>query len=196
MIGLKIRDFLPEADLLAYVDAIVRVYNLEGRRDNKYKARIKILVHEKGAEAMREAVEAEFAKGPKGLALPAADVERIRAYFAPPALSARVGRSEAVAARRATTRASPPSSTPTSRRTGAGLRHRDDLAEADRRHPGRRHGRADGRHRRSRRALFARRDARVARAEPRLRRTSRSTICRRSTTRSTAPGSRRRTPAS
>ena len=101
MIGFKIRDFLPETDLLAYVDAIVRVYNLEGRRDNKYKARIKILVHEKGAEPMREAVEAEFAKGPKGLALPIGDVERIRAYFAPPAHAARPAHSEAVAARRA-----------------------------------------------------------------------------------------------
>ncbi len=104
MLGHKIRDFLPEADLLAYVDAIVRVYNLEGRRDNKYKARIKILVHEKGVEPMREAVEAEFAKGPKGLTLPADDVARIRAYFAPPALPARPAQSEAVAARRATDR--------------------------------------------------------------------------------------------
>jgi sulfite reductase (NADPH) hemoprotein beta-component len=61
MVGHKIRDFLPVKDLLAYTQAIVRVYNLEGRRDNKYKARIKILVHEKGFEPMREAVEAEFA---------------------------------------------------------------------------------------------------------------------------------------
>ena len=102
MIGHRIRDFLPEADLLAYVDAIVRVYNLEGRRDNKYKARIKILVHEKGVETMREAVEAEFAKGPKGLTLPADDVARIRAYFAPPAHAARPAASEAVAQRRET----------------------------------------------------------------------------------------------
>jgi sulfite reductase (NADPH) hemoprotein beta-component len=102
MLGFKIRDFLPEADLLAYADAIVRVYNLEGRRDNKYKARIKILVHEKGAEAMREAVEAEFAKGPKGLALPAADVERIRAYFAAPPLAEKPARSDPVETRRAT----------------------------------------------------------------------------------------------
>ncbi len=65
IVATKIRDFLPEAELLAYTDAIVRVYNLEGRRDNKYKARIKILVHEKGAAAMREAVEAEFAKSPE-----------------------------------------------------------------------------------------------------------------------------------
>ncbi len=102
MIGHRIRDFLPEADLLAYVDAIVRVYNLEGRRDNKYKARIKILVHEKGAEPMREAVEAEFAKGPKGLTLPADDVARIRAYFAPPAHEKRAATSEVVAQRRET----------------------------------------------------------------------------------------------
>ena len=101
MIGFKIRDFLPETDLLAYVDAIVRVYNLEGRRDNKYKARIKILVHEKGAEPMREAVEAEFAKGPKGLTLPADDVERIRAYFASPAHDIRPVRSGVVEARSA-----------------------------------------------------------------------------------------------
>ena len=101
MIGHKLREFLPETDLLAYVDAIVRVYNLEGRRDNKYKARIKILVHEKGAEPMRQAVEAEFAKGPKGLALPAADVERIRAYFAPPVLMERAATSGAAAARAA-----------------------------------------------------------------------------------------------
>ena len=101
MIGLKVRDFLPEADLLAYVDAIVRVYNLEGRRDNKYKARLKILVHEKGAEPLREAVEAEFGKGPKGLALPADDVARIRAYFAPPPLAEKPARSDAVETRRA-----------------------------------------------------------------------------------------------
>ena len=55
------RDFLPEADLLTYTEAIMRVYNLEGRRDNKYKARIKILVHEKGLDAIREEIEAEFA---------------------------------------------------------------------------------------------------------------------------------------
>src|SRR5271170_462630 len=90
MIGHKVRDFLPEADLLAYIAAILRVYNLEGRRDNKFKARIKILVHEKGEAAMREAVEAEFAAGERvGLELPAAEIARIRAYFALPALEAK-----------------------------------------------------------------------------------------------------------
>jgi sulfite reductase (NADPH) hemoprotein beta-component len=101
MIGFAIRDFLPEADLLAYVDAIVRVYNLEGRRDNKYKARIKILVHEKGAEAMRTAVEDEFARRSDRLDLPPDDVGRIRAYFAPPDLMTRPARSAPLEARRA-----------------------------------------------------------------------------------------------
>jgi sulfite reductase (NADPH) hemoprotein beta-component len=55
MIGRKSRDFLPSEHLLAYVEAILRVYNLNGRRDNKYKARIKILVHEKGVDWMRRA---------------------------------------------------------------------------------------------------------------------------------------------
>ena len=101
MVGHKIRDFLPVADLLAYCEAIVRVYNLEGRRDNKYKARIKILLHEKGEAALRDAVEAEFAAADKtAIRLPQAEVERIRAYFAPPALAERPARSEAFEARR------------------------------------------------------------------------------------------------
>src|ERR1700722_8293095 len=87
MIGHKIRGFLPEGDLLAYIAAILRVYNLEGRRDNKFKARIKILVHEKGETAMREAVEEEFAAGERdGLDLPSEEIARIRAYFALPPL--------------------------------------------------------------------------------------------------------------
>jgi len=60
MIGRVIRPFLPRADLLPYLEAIVAVYNLAGRRDNKYKARIKITVFEMGLEAFRDAVEAEF----------------------------------------------------------------------------------------------------------------------------------------
>jgi sulfite reductase (NADPH) hemoprotein beta-component len=101
LIAHKIRDFLPKADLLSYTDAILRVYNLEGRRDNKYKARIKILVHEKGVDAIRAAVEADFAQHHgDSLALPEAEVERIRSYFAPPALPQRPALSTAVAARR------------------------------------------------------------------------------------------------
>lgn len=57
VIGKVIREFLPEHDLLTYLEAILRVYNLHGRRDNKYKARIKILVNAMGVEAFSEAVE-------------------------------------------------------------------------------------------------------------------------------------------
>ena len=85
MIAKKLRDFLPERDLLAYCEAILRVYNLEGRRDNKYKARIKILVHEKGLEEIAASVEAEFAAQPVATAaLGEAEIARIAAYFAPP----------------------------------------------------------------------------------------------------------------
>jgi sulfite reductase (NADPH) hemoprotein beta-component len=103
MVAHKIRDFLPKADLLAYTDAILRIYNLEGRRDNKYKARIKILVHEKGADVIRAEVEAEFAKHRDGaLTLPQAEIDRIRAYFALPALPARQTASLAFEKRKAT----------------------------------------------------------------------------------------------
>jgi sulfite reductase (NADPH) hemoprotein beta-component len=88
MVAKKIRDFLPEADLLTYCEAILRVYNLDGRRDNKYKARIKILVHEMGEDEMRQAVEREFAAiGRTALTLPVEEVARIQAYFAPPVLA-------------------------------------------------------------------------------------------------------------
>lgn len=87
LVAHKIRDFLPKEDLLAYVNAIVRIYNLEGRRDNKFKARIKILVHEKGAEVLRDEIEAEFKKHRDvALTLPQVEIDRIRAYFAPPDL--------------------------------------------------------------------------------------------------------------
>ncbi|MFG1417983.1 nitrite/sulfite reductase [Xanthobacter sp. V0B-10] len=59
-IGKTIRDFLPKEDLLSYLEAILRTYNLGGRRDNIYKARIKIQVHELGAEAFAQKVEAEW----------------------------------------------------------------------------------------------------------------------------------------
>ena len=62
MIGKVIREFLPEADLLPYVEAILSVYNLLGRRDNKYKARIKITVHENGIDKIRDLVEERFAR--------------------------------------------------------------------------------------------------------------------------------------
>lgn len=90
LIAKKIKDFLPEADLLTYITAIMRVYNLHGRRDNKYKARIKILVLETGTEELARQVEAEFAHlAGTELTLPQADIDAISAYFAPPALPQR-----------------------------------------------------------------------------------------------------------
>ncbi|MCZ8182462.1 MAG: nitrite/sulfite reductase [Beijerinckiaceae bacterium] len=86
MVGKWVRDFLPKPHLLAYLEALMRVYNAEGRRDNKYKARVKILVHEIGIEAFRARVEAEFAQlDPQRIQADAAEVARIERYFAPPA---------------------------------------------------------------------------------------------------------------
>ncbi len=86
MIAKQINPFVPNEHLLAYLESILRVYNRYGRRDNKYKARIKILVHETGIAKIREEVEAEFAEVKGGvLTLPQAEVDRITAYFAPPA---------------------------------------------------------------------------------------------------------------
>ena len=103
MIGRKVRDFLPEEDLLAYSEAILRVYNRYGRRDNKYKARIKILVHETGLEDLKADIEAEFEKIRFGiLRLPDAEVRRIETYFAPPQLDPRAETSAKVETRKAT----------------------------------------------------------------------------------------------
>ena len=60
MIGKVLRDFLPRADLLPYVESILQIYNRDGRRDNKYKSRIKILVHERGMDELRELIEERF----------------------------------------------------------------------------------------------------------------------------------------
>ncbi|APG62360.1 sulfite reductase [Sphingorhabdus lutea] len=86
MIAPVIRDFVGIDDLISYAEACLRVYNRYGRRDNKYKARIKILVHELGKEEYTRQVEEEFAHI-KTLDLdpPRAELERINAYFAPPA---------------------------------------------------------------------------------------------------------------
>ena len=85
MIGVTVRDFLPEHELVGYLEAIMRVYNLYGRRDNKYKARIKILVHELGAETFKAEVEAEYARKPQASTeVEERELARIAAYFAPP----------------------------------------------------------------------------------------------------------------
>ena len=99
LIAKKIRDFLPEEDLLTYITAIVRVYNLHGRRDNKYKARIKILVKALTPEVFAQRVDAEWAHlkdGPSTLT--DAEVARVAAHFIDPAYKALSDQDAALAA--------------------------------------------------------------------------------------------------
>jgi len=85
LIGHVIREFLPWQHLLTYVEAILRVYNRHGRRDNKYKARIKILVKERGPDIFREEVEAEWEQLRDGLStLTRAEVRRVESRFVRP----------------------------------------------------------------------------------------------------------------
>jgi sulfite reductase (NADPH) hemoprotein beta-component len=86
VIGTVINEFLPEEHLITYLEAILRVYNQHGRRDNKYKARIKILVRAMGADKFREMVEAEWAfmkDGPSTLTQK--EIERVKGFFTEPA---------------------------------------------------------------------------------------------------------------
>ncbi len=84
-VAVTVREWLEKKELLSYIEAIMRVYNLHGRRDNKYKARIKILVMELGQEEFTRQVEAEYARidAPE-VVLPGEEIERIQAYFKPP----------------------------------------------------------------------------------------------------------------
>jgi sulfite reductase (NADPH) hemoprotein beta-component len=85
IIGQVIREYLPQADLLAYLEAILRVYNRHGRRDNIHKARIKILVRALGVREFQRQVEEEFlANREFAPQLCEQEVARMRAYFAPP----------------------------------------------------------------------------------------------------------------
>ena len=167
MIGKAVREFLPEADLLTYTEAIMRVYNLEGRRDNKYKARIKILVHEKGFETIRDEIEREFEAIRDGaLTLTPESVAAMARYFVAgplepqqpldpvrPREGQRCGVRELGRRQRSFAQ-------------GSRLWHRDDFAEAGRRYPRRRDVRSDGPRRRPRRPLFAGRDPRQPPSEP------------------------------
>ena len=86
MLGRVVREFLPKADLLPYIEAILSVYNSFGRRDNKYKARIKITLHELGLEELRARIEARFAEiRPEWSGADQAVLAQIEAAFAPPA---------------------------------------------------------------------------------------------------------------
>ncbi len=86
IIGQVIREFLPVPDLLSYCEAILRVYNRYGRRDNIHKARIKVLVKSLGIDRFREQVDAEWqASRETAPRLEAAEVDRVRSHFEPPA---------------------------------------------------------------------------------------------------------------
>jgi sulfite reductase (NADPH) hemoprotein beta-component len=85
VIAKTIRPFLPKRHLLSYLEAILRIYNQLGRRDNLYKSRIKILVDSVGIDRFTQLVEEEWQQIRDGyLDLPVAEIERIRGYFAPP----------------------------------------------------------------------------------------------------------------
>ena len=89
MIAPMIRDFVPIDQLITYSEACLRVYNRYGRRDNKYKARIKILVHELGKEEYTRQVEEEFAHLlSQGIEPPLAEIERIKTFFTDPPFEA------------------------------------------------------------------------------------------------------------
>lgn len=83
VIGSVIREFLPWQHMLTYCEAILRVYNLYGRRDNKYKARIKILLKALGTEEFTRQVEAQWIQIKDGNTLNDAEYERIAAFFTP-----------------------------------------------------------------------------------------------------------------
>ena len=102
IVGVIIKDFLPQQDLIAYLDAILRVYNLHGRRDNKYKARIKILVKALTPEVFAEQVEAEFAHLKNGpLTVPAEEFTRLASFFTEPEYAALPAESASLAQARA-----------------------------------------------------------------------------------------------
>jgi sulfite reductase (NADPH) hemoprotein beta-component len=105
-IGKTIKPFLPKRDLLSYIEAVLRVYNLYGRRDNIYKARIKILVHELGAEKFAAAVEDEWRAIKDGaLALDGAVIADIASRFRYPEYEILSDQSDALKAERAADRA-------------------------------------------------------------------------------------------
>ncbi len=86
VIGQEICDFLPENDLLTYLEAIIRVYNLNGNRQNKYKARIKILVRALGIETFKEKVTAQWERMKNSYTkVPSEEIDRLKGFFTTPA---------------------------------------------------------------------------------------------------------------
>jgi sulfite reductase (NADPH) hemoprotein beta-component len=98
IIGQVIRPFLEKKHLLSYLEAILRIYNLFGRRDNKYKARIKILVKETGLDKFKEMVEAEWQLIKDGMELSNERIAAIKAHFAPPVYDADAAQDQSLSA--------------------------------------------------------------------------------------------------
>jgi sulfite reductase (NADPH) hemoprotein beta-component len=97
ILGQQIRPFLEKKDLLSYLEAILRVYNRLGRRDNKYKARIKITVREHGINHIRELVEAEWVAIRDQLVLDQKEIDRVKEYFTEPDYDAEAGNDDSFA---------------------------------------------------------------------------------------------------
>jgi sulfite reductase (NADPH) hemoprotein beta-component len=105
-IGQTIRKWLAPKDLLSYVESILRIYNMQGRRDNIHKARIKIIVNQMGIDKYRELVEEDWKFTKNGaLKVPDDEVARIDAYFAPPQYERLADQSDALGKLRAADRA-------------------------------------------------------------------------------------------
>ena len=168
-VGKLVREWVPEQDFAAYLEAILRVYNQYGRRDNIYKARIKILVHQLGIEKFTAEVEEEFDRLPRPkFTLAPEIVEGIRARFASPPLETLPADSASFESRKAENAEFARWATVNlAAAQDARLRHRLRLAEACGRHSRRYHVGADGHAGRSGRPLQLRRDPRDPRAEPR-----------------------------
>ncbi|MGJ0483702.1 MAG: nitrite/sulfite reductase [Methylomicrobium sp.] len=98
IIGQVIRPYLEKKHLLSYLEAILRIYNLFGRRDNKYKARIKILVKETGLEKFSEMVDAEWHQIKDGMELSDARIAAIKAHFASPDYDANAAQDQSLPA--------------------------------------------------------------------------------------------------
>ena len=184
LIAHKIRDFLPKADLLAYTNAILRIYNLEGRRDNKFKARIKILVHEKGADVIARRGRGRVRRSSRRRARPAARRNRSHPRLFRATGIARA-RSHFHCVRKTKSKRSRVCPFRFAKRGGAqnaGIWDRHDLPKTHRRHSRRRQRRIHGNDRRSRRSDF-----RKTRSASRMNKTSscrmsRSMICPRCST--------------
>jgi len=105
IIGKVIRPYLEKQHLLSYLEAVLRIYNLFGRRDNKYKARIKILLKESGVAKFTKLVEQEWQLIKEGRELTAEQIEEIKAYFVPPVYQANAADDKSFAEQQASNKA-------------------------------------------------------------------------------------------